>query len=136
MIKITFCRIILIGSLLITGCSSFILDADSEKISLKYQAGEYVLLSDLNRNDRIFPKDSIVKLIVVTSDEWVKIYVYNSSEELLESTRLLLLYMFEDDFPDQKFSQEYFEAELLKLVRHKDSSEKPEKATKKKKNKK
>lgn len=138
MIKTNFSRIILIGSLLLPGCSSFIKVEDSEKLSLKYQAMEYVLLQDLKRNDKILPKDSSVKLLVLTSDDWIKIYAYNSSEELLNSNRLLVLYMFEDDFPDKKYSQEYFDSQLLKIVKQKDLSVKPEKETRKetKKNKK
>ena len=106
MIKTNISIIILIMSLLMAGCSTFIKDEDSEKISLKYQAGEYVLLQDLNRNDIIFPKNSVVKLIVLTGSDWIKIYAYNSGEELLASNRLLLLYLFDGDFPKEKFSQE------------------------------
>jgi len=131
MIKTNLIRIILIGSLLISGCSSFIPAEDSERITLKYQAGEFVLLQDLNRNGLIFPKNSAVKLIVLTGDEWVKIYAYNSSEELLSSNRLLLLYLFEGDFPNEKFSQEFLDAELLKMVRPKDSTDQPVKNSKK-----
>ncbi len=120
----------LIGSLFITGCSTFVPDEDSERITLKYQAGEYVLLEDINRNNVIFSKGSIVKLLVVTGDEWVKIYAYSSSEELLASNRFLLLYLFEESFPDKKFNQEFLDAELLKLVRQKGSADYNKKETK------
>lgn len=123
MIKTKLSIIILIVSLFITGCSSFVPDEDSESITLKYQAGEYVLLEDINRNNVIFSKGSIVKLLVVTGDEWVKIYAYNSDEELLSSTRFLLLYLFEGDFPDEEFSQDVLDAELLKVVRPKAAGE-------------
>ena len=140
MIKTKLSTIILVGSLLAgalfsAGCSSFVPEEDSERISLKYQAGEYVLLDDINRNNVIFSKGSIVKLLVVTGDDWVKIYAYNSNEELLSSARFLLLYLFEDDFPDEKFSQEFLDAELLKIVRPKglpeQSPEKSKSSTKK-----
>lgn len=131
MIKTNFSRIILIGSLLLPGCSSFVKAEDSEKLSLKYQAADYMLLQDLKRNDKILPKDTSVKLLVLTSDDWVKIYAYNSSEELLNSNRLLALYMFEDDFPDKKYSEEYLDSQLLKIVKQKDTSGKPEKEVKK-----
>jgi type II secretion system-associated lipoprotein len=135
MIKTKLGGIILIGSLLFAGCSSFIKDEDSDSITLKYQAGEYVLLQDINRNNVIFPKNSQVKLIVLTGDDWIKIYAYNSSEELLVSNRFLLLYMFEEDFPEKKFSQDYLNAELLKIVRPKGSADKAVKETKKTSNK-
>ncbi|HNX25758.1 MAG TPA: hypothetical protein PKG60_17050 [Spirochaetota bacterium] len=132
MIKKKFGRFILIAALLVTGCSTFIKDEDSEQISLRYQAGEYILLQDLNRNNVIFPKNSSVKLIVLTGDDWVKIYAYNSREELLASNRFLLLYLFEDDFPDGKFSQEYLDSELLKIVKQKNLSDQPNKEKAKK----
>jgi len=131
MIKRNLSRIIFIGALLISGCSTFIEDVDSEQISLKYQAGEYVLLQDLNRNNVIIPKDSALKLIVLTSDDWIKIYAYNSSEEILESNRFIILYMFKEDFPDEKFSQEHLDSELAKIVKRKNSADRPKKENKK-----
>jgi type II secretion system-associated lipoprotein len=135
MIKTKVSIIILMGSLLAgvlfsAGCSSFVPEEDSERITLKYQAGEYVLLDDINRNNIVFSKGSIVKLLVVTGDDWVKIYAYNSNEELLSSKRFLLLYLFEDDFPDEKFNQEFLDAELLKAVRPKGSAEQSPKESK------
>ncbi len=135
MIKTKISIIILIGSLLAgvlfsAGCSSFVPEEDSERISLKYQAGEFVLLEDINRNNLVFSKGSVVKLLVVTGDDWVKIYAYNSNEELLASTRFLLLYLFEDDFTDKKFNQEFLDGELLKIVRPKGSSEQSPKESK------
>lgn len=136
MIKRKFSTIILTGSLLAgafftAGCSSFVPEEDSERITLKYQTGEFVLLEDINRNNLVFGKGSIVKLLVVTGDDWVKIYAYNSNEELLSSVRFLLLYLFEDDFPDEEFNQEFLDAELMKIVRPKGSSEQNPKDSKK-----
>jgi type II secretion system-associated lipoprotein len=125
MIKQKFGSFLLIAALLLSGCSTFIPDEDSEQISLKYQAGEYVLLQDLNRNNVIIPKNTALKLIVLTSDDWIKVYAYNSSEEILASNRFLLLYLFQEDFPEEKFSQEYLDAELLKIVKPRNSSVQP-----------
>lgn len=109
-----------------TGCSTFIRIEESEAIKLKYQEREFVLQSDLIRGNLTFPKDTSVKLIVNIADDWIKIYAYRSDEELLKSNRLLLFYMFRKDFPDEKFSQEYLDKELLKIIRVKSSGE-PEK---------
>lgn len=125
MIKQKIGSFLFIAALLLSGCSTFIPDEDSEQISLKYQAGEYVLLQDLNRNNVIIPKNTALKLIVLTSDDWIKVYAYNSSEEILASNRFLLLYLFQEDFPEEKFSQEYLDAELLKIVKPRNSSVQP-----------
>lgn len=122
MIKQKLSGFIIIAALLAAGCSTFIQDIDSEQVSLKYQAGVYVLLSDVNRNNIIIPKNTPLKLIVLTSDDWIKVYGYNASEEILESNRFLVLYLFAGDFPDEKFSQEYLDAELLKIVKPAGSS--------------
>jgi len=123
--------IILAGFLLITGCSTFIRDEDSQKITLQYQAGEYILLQDVVRNNVTYPKNSELKLLVVTGDDWLKIYAYNSGEELLNSKRFLLLYMFKGDFPDKKFSQEILDLELSKMVKWIDPSSQSKKEIKK-----
>ena len=110
---------LVIGLLSISACSSFIKNEDANRITLKYQEGEYVLLGDLTRNNVTLPKNSAVKLLVETSSDWVKVYAYDSKEELLKSTRLLLLYLFDIDFPNEKFDQELFDLEMNKLVRPK-----------------
>ncbi|MCL2154990.1 MAG: type II secretion system-associated lipoprotein [Leptospirales bacterium] len=107
----------IIGLLTISACASFIKGEDIDRITLKYQEGEYILLDDLTRNNVTLPKNSAVKLLVETSSDWVKIYAYDSNEELLKSTRLILLYLFDTDFPNEKFNQEFFDSEMNKLVR-------------------
>jgi len=114
-----------IGLLAVSACSSFIKDADVDKITLKYQEGEYVLIEELKRNELTLAKNTAVKLLVETSSDWVKVYAYDSREELLKSTRLLLLYLFDSDFPKEKFNHEFFDAELGKLVRPKTADAKP-----------
>ncbi len=135
MIKTSVGRIFFIALIFTSACSTFIRDEDSGTLLLKYQAGEFVLLQNISRNEEILPANSIVKLIVVPGDEWVKIYAYDSSEELLVSKRVLLLYLFQSDFPDEKFSQEFLDAELLKLVKPKISGAKAEKKVIKKETK-
>ena len=110
---------LVIGLMSISACSTFMRDEDADRITVKYQEGEYVLLGDLTRNNVTIPKNTVVKLLVETSSDWVKVYAYDSKEELLKSTRLLLLYLFDTDFPDEKFDQEYFDSEINKLVRPK-----------------
>ena len=106
-----------IGVLSISACSTFMKDEDIDRVTLKYQEGEYVLIDELKRDNLSLPKNTAVKLLVETSSDWVKIYAYDSKEELLKSTRVLLLYLFDSDFPDEKFNQEFFDSEMNKLVK-------------------
>jgi type II secretion system-associated lipoprotein len=125
MIKRHLRIIFIIGLASISACSSFIKEADVNSITLKYQEGEYVLLDDLTRNNVTISKNTAVKLLVETSSDWIKIYAYDSKEELLKSTRLLLLYLFDTDFPDEKFNQELFDSEVNKMVRPRGADTKP-----------
>ncbi len=125
-----------ICSLLFTGCkgcSSLVKDDDVEPLTKKYQAGDYVLLQDITRNDVTLAKGTVVKLTFVAGDEWVKIYAYDKKEELLTSKRELLIYMFQDDFPDEKFKVELLDAELARVARPVDSAESGKSDTKKNK---
>lgn len=103
------------------GCSTLVEDDDIEPLTKKYQAGEYVLLQDVTRNDVTLAKGTVVRLTFVAGDEWVKIYAYDKKEELLTSRRELLIYMFQEDFPDEKFKVELLDAELAKVARPVDS---------------
>lgn len=106
----------LICAISCAGCSSFVADEDAERLAVKYQSGDYILLQDITRNDVTLAKGTVVKLTFVSGDEWVKIYAYDKKEELLTSRRQLLIYMFEDDFPDGEFNQELLETELAKVA--------------------
>ncbi|MCL1865396.1 MAG: type II secretion system-associated lipoprotein [Spirochaetes bacterium] len=131
MIKRYLRAALIIGLLSISACSSFIKDKDADGITSKYQEGEYILLEDLTRNNVTLPKNSAVKLLVETSSDWVKVYAYDSKEELLKSTRVLLLYLFDSDFPNEKFNQEFFDSEVNKMVRPRGADIKPDKKIKK-----
>lgn len=106
----------LMCALICAGCSSFVTDEDVEALSVKYQSDDYILLQDITRNDVTLAKGTIVKLTFVAGDEWVKIYAYDRKEELLSSKRQLLIYMFEDDFPDKEFNQALLDAELSRVA--------------------
>jgi len=119
------------AGLLYTGCSSFIPDEEINRVKLKYQAGDYLLLQDIERNGTTLVKGTIVKLTVVPGDEWIKFYVYDTKEQLLSSNRLILLYLFEDDFSEKEYNREVVESELAKLVKPVDLNDLPRQETKK-----
>ncbi len=103
-----------------TGCSSFVRDADSRFLT-RYEKQnqsdiEYTLLKDVEINKDKLSKGSAVKVIVVADNNWVKVYVYRSSESILKSRRFLVLYLFEDDFPEKKFSRDIFDREFRKVL--------------------
>lgn len=127
----------LIQLIVISGCSSFIADEDVEKLKVyesdngTYQ--EYVLLEEIVRNGMVLAKGEIVRILIVTDDEWIKVYAYRASEGLLKSVRFLVLHMFDDDFPDSKFDREKFDLELGKIIAKAGSSDNKKRAETKKK---
>jgi len=123
----------------LTACSTFIPDEEYDRLKLINQSGEYILLDKVERHGIVLEKGSVVNLIILSSDEWIKVYAYKSEEGLLVANRLLILYMFESDFPEKKFDRVLFNKELEKIVKPKTFSaqekdvKKPRKKFKKKK---
>jgi type II secretion system-associated lipoprotein len=113
---------VFISVIFCAGCSTFVPDEDVEKLTVKYQSSDYVLLQDVIRNDVTLEKGTVVKLTFVAGDEWVKIYAYDKREELLTSRRQILVYMFLDDFPGEEFNHELLDTELAKVAKPYDSS--------------
>lgn len=117
--KILFFGVI-VPLLLAAGCSTFVPDEEAEKLKVyesvngSYQ--DYILLVEVDRNDLVLNKGERVRIIIVSGDEWIKVYAYRANEDLLKSMRFLILQMFNDDFPDKKFDREKFDQELGKIV--------------------
>ncbi|HOP29620.1 MAG TPA: type II secretion system-associated lipoprotein [Spirochaetota bacterium] len=102
--------------LISAGCSTFVPDEEVDRLTVKFQSYDYILLQDVKRNDITLAKGTVVRLTFVAGDEWVKIYAYDKKEELLTSQRQLLIYMFEDEFPDEEFDVARLDAELAKIA--------------------
>ncbi|HOQ12008.1 MAG: hypothetical protein BWY23_00270 [Spirochaetes bacterium ADurb.Bin218] len=100
----------------VSACSTFIPEEDVDSLNKRY-SGDYILLQDVTINELSLPKGTVVKLIIVGGDEWVKVYAYNAKEDLLLAHRFLILYMFEDDFPDKEFNVDLLDKELANIVK-------------------
>ncbi|HOK01988.1 MAG TPA: type II secretion system-associated lipoprotein [Spirochaetota bacterium] len=116
----------------VSACSTFIPEEDVDSLNKRY-SGDYILLQDVTINELSLPKGTVVKLIIVGGDEWVKVYAYNAKEDLLLAHRFLILYMFEDDFPDKEFNVDLLDKELANIV--KPSTNSSDEASKQKTNK-
>lgn len=95
-------------TLAFVSCSSFIKDEQIERISV-YERYTYELKSDLEVYGKApLKKGTIVRLYLETSNDFVKVYVYPANESYLKSEHLLALYVFGDDFSDERFDETVF----------------------------
>lgn len=101
-------------------CSSFILAEDAEKLKVYESVNgvyeEYILLQDVERREMTLAKGERVRIMIVTDDEWIKVYAYKAAGDPLKSVRFLILHMFNDDFTDNMFDRQKFDQELVKIV--------------------
>ncbi|MBN1499114.1 MAG: hypothetical protein JW982_03085 [Spirochaetes bacterium] len=130
------------AAFLMFSCSSFIPEETQDRLKLKYEVPEYVLITDLEvYNKPVLRKGETVKLLITVksskmSDSSIKVYAYKYENEnsLLKSERYLLVYMFDTSFedkpaesPDKKdlekpvftFNEEKLDAEIHKYVKEK-----------------
>ncbi len=105
----------LIALSVFVSCSSFI---KKEELPLlrEYEKGEYVMKQDVKHGEYTAVKGQAVKLLVVTGSEHLKIYVYPADKEVLKADRVLIIYLFEEDFPDSSFNVKTLEQKLSGVV--------------------
>jgi type II secretion system-associated lipoprotein len=93
----------------VVSCSSFIIDSDYASLR-ELEANTYVLQKDvLNNREVVMKKGSVVKIVLKTDSTWVKVYAYPAEEETLVSKRSLVLFIFDDEFPDKLFKRDFFD---------------------------
>lgn len=105
----------LLALLVFASCSSFI---KKEELPLlrEYEKNEYVMKQDIKHGEFVAAKGQAVKLIVATGSEYIKVYAYPSDKEMLKADRVLILYLFEEDFPDGRFNAKFLEEKLALLA--------------------
>lgn len=99
----------------LVACASFIND-ESAALLRGYESCEYTLKQDSAEGYPVVKKGQAVRLYIVNRGDSVKVYCYPAGTDILKSERALILYLFEDDFPDKKFSREFFEQKLYNVV--------------------
>lgn len=106
---------------LVLSCSTFVKDKEAEKLRSYERAGDqfidYILLQDAKTGDYLIKKGERVRILITAGGSWIKVYVYKANEDLLLSTRVLALYLFEEDFPDEKYDPVFFKEKLHEVVK-------------------
>ena len=103
-----------------SSCSSFVMEEDSNRLrAIERSNGNsvnYVMLHDVERNGVVLKRGTAVRIVIVVGDDWIKVYAYDSSQPLLEAKRLLVLYVFKDEFPDEVYKEELFRQKLAEVL--------------------
>jgi type II secretion system-associated lipoprotein len=100
-------------------CATLVTDEDRDRLKV-YEEQTYIMLKNIIMdNQTVLRKGQEVKLYLIPTDEWIKVYAYSSRETFLQSKRILVLYLFESDFKDGIFSLEEFTTYLRKVVKPK-----------------
>ena len=100
---------------LISSCSTFI--KDDQMVNLKgYENSTYTLIKDVGEGEHFLKKGQKVKIYIVTTDESVKVYCYANDIAFLKSKRILILYLFDDDFEKKIFDNNILKQQLFAIV--------------------
>jgi type II secretion system-associated lipoprotein len=100
-------------------CSSFITKSE-ESLLKERENNVYVLKKDMESENKKLKKGDVVKIIVSTGYTWIKVYAYPVKMDRLKADRFLLLYLFEDEFPEKKFIVDLFNERLGAAIGAKD----------------
>ncbi len=78
---------------------------------------EYILRKRVSVDERTLKKGEKIRIIVSYDRDWIKVHGYDADIDPLKAERVLLLYLFVEDFPEEKFSQSYFEEKLYEIAK-------------------
>ena len=117
-IQNTLFQILLIGiSVSSIMCSGRFVKKDEIQYLEKKYAKEYVTKQKIDIGNNQFMKSGMKVLLFFSSgSESVKVYAYPANQPREEAQGKNILYLFETDFPDEKYKREIFEEKLAALV--------------------
>lgn len=96
--------------------SAFIRKSDVKDLSKNYE-GEYSVRERIDvGNFENLNKGARVKIFFKTTGDYVTVYAYPYSQAREEAVGKNILQLFEQDFPDRKFSTKYIEERLALLI--------------------
>ena len=101
--------------LFFTSCSSFVKKEEGELLK-QYEIPAYIMQQDVRIGQYVMPKNAKVNLFILSGD-WIKVYAYRYEDDILQQKRMLLLYLFQDDFPKEKFDIDVFQEKLYEVVK-------------------
>jgi hypothetical protein len=92
----------------------------------------YILKKDIDIEGKKLKKGDSVKIFITAGKEWVKVHAYPARANALKADRLLILYLFDDDFQLKHFTMNIFNEQLNAVIGAGDAAPAPEKKIRKK----
>jgi type II secretion system-associated lipoprotein len=96
-------------------CGVFLRKEDSARLK-DYEKREYVLRQDVSQGSALIKKGQRVRVQVIAGSENIKVYCREAGIDILKADRVLILYLFEDDFPKKEFDAKHFEEKLFAII--------------------
>lgn len=116
---------------MMVACDIFVNKADIDLLKEK-EKKIYFLKKDIDIEGKKLKKGEPVRIVIVTAKEWIKVLAYPAKANDLKADRLLILYLFDDDFQQKQFKMNAFEEQLNAVVVTGDAAPFPEKKIHKK----
>jgi type II secretion system-associated lipoprotein len=100
---------------MITACDIFIKKAEIDVLKEK-EKKIYILKKDIDIEGKKLKKGEPVRIVIVPGKEWIKVLAYPAKVNDLKAERLLILYLFDDNFQQKKFDMNAFDEQLNTVV--------------------
>lgn len=109
----------LLAPLVFSNCSSFIKKGDLATLQ-DLEKETWQMVKDVETGDLSLKKEKRVRLRIINKKDWVKVYAYPVDDDPLKTKLVLLLFLFEDDFPKKGkqsvFTIDFFRQKLSELA--------------------
>jgi len=96
-------------------CSSFVKETEQPGLR-ELENAVYILHEDVEMGGISLKKNQEIRLVVNGGDDWIKVYGYPANEDKLRAPRVLIVYLFPEDFKDELFDMDVFREKLAAVV--------------------
>jgi type II secretion system-associated lipoprotein len=124
-----FFIVMLVSPFLFAGCDIFLKRAELDVLKQK-ENRVYALRKDIDIDGKKLRKGEDVRIVINSGGDWVKVHAYPARADELKADRILILYLFSDDFKGKKFDPAYFYERLNEVIGERGEAAPPRKAGK------
>jgi len=88
---------------------------ENQKLLKQFETPAYIMQKEVIIGQHVLPRNTKVRILVLSGD-WIKVYAFRYDEDMLRQRRMLILYLFSDDFPNEKFDMDVFQEKLYEVA--------------------